>query len=56
MLPKKVLIPKRVLKDIQYDTILDYLSDKYEFCINSFDLKQDKRNIYAVNIDWDTTD
>ena len=50
-LPKKVLIPKKVLKSKQCDDILDYLSDKFGFCINSFALRGD----YAINIDWDMT-
>jgi hypothetical protein len=51
-LPKKVLIPKDVLKDKSYDAIADYLSDKFEFCVNSFVLRKN----YAIKIDWDTSD
>jgi hypothetical protein len=50
-LSKKVLIPKEVLKDKQYNAISDYLSDKFGFCVNSFELKGN----YAIKINWDIT-
>lgn len=50
-LPKKILIPKKILKDKQYNAIADYLSDNFGFCVNSFELK----NNYAIKINWDTT-
>lgn len=51
-LPKKVKIPTKILKDRQYNAIIDFLSDTYGFCINSFEIKKG----YAIDIDWDTTD
>lgn len=55
-LPKRVLIPKEVAQDKQYDAIVDYLSDKHGFCVNSFDVEKKKGKVYAKKIDWDTTD
>ena len=55
-LPEKVVIPKFILKDKQYNAILDFLSDKYEFCINSFVLSKHKGKTYATKINWDTTE
>jgi len=49
MLPKKIKIPNKILKDKQYNAISDYLSNKYGYCINSFCLK----NNLAIKIDWD---
>ncbi len=55
-LPKKVLIPKRILKDEGEEGIADYLSDEYGFCVNGFNIKRYDNKVYAENIDWDTTE
>ena len=54
--PKKVVIPRCVLKDEQYNAISDYLSDEYGFCVNSFELKEYGNKTYAIKINWDITD
>lgn len=40
-LPNEVIIPYDIenIESIKKDKISDYLSDKYEFCINSFDIE-----------------
>ena len=55
-LPKKVLIPKRILKDKDINNIVDYLSDEYGFCVNNFYVKKCGSKVYAEKIDWDTTE
>lgn len=54
-LPKKVLLPRKVYKDKQYNAVADYLSDEYGYAVNSFDLKKHKGTAYAKDINWDTT-
>lgn len=40
ILPNEVVITDDIenINDVEEDKILDYLSNKYEFCINSFDI------------------
>lgn len=54
-LPKRIEIPKCVLKDKQYNAVTDWLSDKFGYCINSYQIEHKKGKVYAINIDWDTT-
>jgi len=54
-LPKKVLIPKSIAIDKQYNSISDYLSDEYGFCVFSFIVTFEKNRIYADKIEWDVT-
>ena len=55
-LPRKVLIPKRILKDEGKEGIADYLSDEYGFCVFGFNIKQYGNNIYAEKINWDISE
>lgn len=57
-LPKSVYIPKKILKESKEndDAIGDYLSDKYGYCIFSYNNKKIGNKHYANKINWDDSE
>lgn len=65
LLPTTVVIPTAELmesadcediEELEDDDISDYLSDKYSFCINSFQFTIEPDNTTVTDIDWDLSD
>ena len=60
-LPTKIKIDlwkifeKQGNKDVLWDTISDYLTETYGYCLNGYGL-QEKINIEITDIDWDTSE
>lgn len=38
------------------ESIADYLSDTYGFCVNSFSFEKREEDYLCYDIDWDTSD